>query len=408
MDTPKVAEQPTGRPCPLCTAPLVWRLSRYNKWFHACPNYFKTGCKGRIQAPRGATAPDASPPAPTPESLPPYVEAPPEYFPKWTNTPKLEPEETQMDKTTTDAGKVLYDLVAPAIIAEIEKRGAEIARRAIAESGSGIAKVEFFHNDIKVGEVEGKAHPALMKITKRASAGFRNFYIYGPAGAGKTYLGGQLAKALGLDFASLSATGGMPEWHLTGRSMPNLATGLSTYQPSRFVEMYEKGGVFLIDEVDSADPNVMIVINSALANGHMSVPARTENPNATRHENFYLIASANTVGKGADRMYVGRNQLDAAFLDRFVGCTIPLDYDRDLETAIISAISLGQATKVLDKVWAIRGKLESLKIRQIAGTRMAMAIARLVEGGFPLKEAISDCTVTWTADERSRVGVSDV
>src|SRR5690606_16360641 len=36
---------------------------------------------------------------------------------------------------------------------------------------------------------------------------------------------------------------------------------------------------------------------------------------------------ANTYGRGNDRLYVGRNQLDEATLDRFRIGTIPMDYD---------------------------------------------------------------------------------
>lgn len=42
------------------------------------------------------------------------------------------------------------------------------------------------------------------------------------------------------------------------------------------MEFYEEGGVFLLDEVDAADANVLLVINQALANGHLPVPNRTD------------------------------------------------------------------------------------------------------------------------------------
>src|SRR5690606_18485555 len=116
-------------------------------------------------------------------------------------------------------------------------------------------------------------------------------------------------------FGSVSCTAGMSESALTGRAIPDLTTGKVVFQSTDFVACYESGGVFLLDEIDAADPNVMLVVNSALAIGHMPLPNRTDAPSATRHDDTVIICAANTWGTGADRQYVGRNQLDAAFLD---------------------------------------------------------------------------------------------
>ena len=50
-----------------------------------------------------------------------------------------------------------------------------------------------------------------------------------------------------------------------------------------------------------------------------------------------ILAAANTWGRGGDQQYVGRNQLDAATLDRFVLSTLHVDYDTDLERDIAQA-----------------------------------------------------------------------
>ena len=129
--------------------------------------------------------------------------------------------------------------------------------------------------------------------------------MVGPAGCGKSHLAEQIAKALGLRFGSISCSAGMSEGQITGRLIPTGDGGRFEYQRSQFVEFYEEGGVFLLDEIDAADANVLLVINQALANGHLPVPNRTTNPQAKRHPDFVLIAAANTFGNGANRMYVG-------------------------------------------------------------------------------------------------------
>jgi cobaltochelatase CobS len=98
--------------------------------------------------------------------------------------------------------------------------------------------------------------------------------------------------------------------------------------------VYENGGVFLLDEIDAADANAMVAINAALANRVMA------NPNGkvhVRHDKCFILAAANTWGRGGDHQYVGRNQLDAATLDRFVLSTIGVEYDLELEVTLVRA-----------------------------------------------------------------------
>ena len=56
------------------------------------------------------------------------------------------------------------------------------------------------------------------------------------------------------------------------------------------------------------------------------------NGKAKAHENFYCIAAGNTYGTGADNVYTGRYQLDAASMDRFA--LISVDYDERIENAM--------------------------------------------------------------------------
>lgn len=97
---------------------------------------------------------------------------------------------------------------------------------------------------------------------------------------------------------------------------------------TQFREAYENGGVFLLDEVDASDPDALTASNSALSNGMAAFPDAL----VRKHEDFVAIAAGNTFGSGADRQYVGRNQLDAATLDRFT--VFEVDYDEMLELEI--------------------------------------------------------------------------
>lgn len=225
----------------------------------------------------------------------------------------------------------------------------------------------------------------------------RNILLIGPAGCGKTHMGKLAADAVDLEFGSLSCTAGMSETHFLGRSIPNLATGKSDFQGTDFLRLYEGGGVFLLDEMDAADSNTLLCVNSALANGYCNVPNRPKTPRAIRHKDFVLIATANTFGRGANRMYVGRNQLDEATLDRFRIGTIECNYDEAVEAAVCPDNALrGALTQV-------RGNIEAGGMRRIMSTRfMQDAYLMHKAAGWKLTKILEVYFEGWTSDEKSR------
>ncbi len=117
-------------------------------------------------------------------------------------------------------------------------------------------------------------------------------------------------------------------------------------------------------------PDALLAFNAALANGHADFPDGAIN----RHENFVCMAAANTFGRGADRVYVGRNQLDGASLDRF--CVINIDYDEKLERALTGNDSW------VDYVQKIRSAIFELKIRHIVSPRASISGAKLLHAGL--------------------------
>lgn len=248
-------------------------------------------------------------------------------------------------------------------------------------------------------------HKALEEVLFCVGAGLKNVLLVGPAGTGKTTLGQQTATALGLPFASVSCSAGMSEGVLLGRLLPIGDAGRFEYATAPFVDRYENGGVFLLDEIDAADSNVLLVLNSALANGHLDVPNRLSNPVAKRHPNFILLAAANTYGTGPDRMYVGRNQLDAATLSRFAGTVLDVAYDRDLERSLAAAVLGDGAAAWLDAFWTVRTKVEAVKMRRVWGTREMLAGATRVKAGNTHKAALRALAGGWTADEMQKAGI---
>jgi cobaltochelatase CobS len=218
---------------------------------------------------------------------------------------------------------------------EVERVAAERdrAREDAKTASPAVVEIIMTGPDGRSETVKGVFHEKMPKLIQLAKAR-KNIFIYGPTGCGKSHVCGQLAEILGMSFAFVSCSAGMSEGHLTGRLLPVGKAGTFEYVVSEFVRAYESGGVFLLDELDAADPNVLLVINAALANGRMAVPARPAKPYAKRHPDFVCVAAANTVGTGADRQYSGRTKLDAATLDRFQIGKVVMDYDPKVEAAL--------------------------------------------------------------------------
>lgn len=231
-------------------------------------------------------------------------------------------------------------------------------------------------------------HPAFKKIHDLAAAR-KNILLVGPAGTGKTHVACQVAQHLGLDFASVSVTAGMSVSQLTGWLMP---TG---YLESDFVRLYENGGVFLLDEMDAADANTLTVINQAIANDSFNIAQRTSNSKIKKHPDFVCIAAANTFGTGGDMIYAGREQLDAATLDRFM--TVFIDYDKQFEKKRCHP-------EILEFVHATRSAINTLKLRRVMSTRKAIDFSDMVQAA---KWTLADCKACyftgWTPDELAKV-----
>lgn len=244
-------------------------------------------------------------------------------------------------------------------------------------------------------------HPKFEKVLKLCNAGL-NVLLVGPAGSGKSTLAAQVAEATKRDFGTLHCTAGSSESQLTGWLLPVGDGGKFLFVSAEFVTLYEKGNaVFLLDEIDAADPNMLMVINSALANGEFHIPQRHENPYVKRGPNVTIIAAANTFGTGADQVYAGRNQLDGATLDRFY--VVQIDYDDELERQLVGNAEedKGLYTWVLD----LRCAAQSHKLRRVVSTRTIMKAVAARRAGIPVTEIKADILAGWTRDEMSRVGV---
>ena len=193
-----------------------------------------------------------------------------------------------------------------------------------------------------------------------------NVYLVGGAGAGKTTLGYQIAKAFKLPFYSASAV----KWE---HQLMGQLTATGEYKPTDFYRAFKDGGVFLFDEMDASHPNALVSFNQAL-DIQVGMEAPFPCGMVRKHKNFKAIASANTVGHGASRQYIGRNKLDGATLDRFA--EIDMRYDEKIERAI------AQNDKWVTEVRTVRAIAEEKKMAYIISPRASIKGAMLLRAGM--------------------------
>jgi hypothetical protein len=237
-------------------------------------------------------------------------------------------------------------------------------------------------------------HPLMIDGVRRTEARI-DWAMCGPTGCGKTHLAMAVAKACGLRLGSISWTEGVSESVILGRRMPD-AGGVFIFQSTQFLDIYENGGLWLDDEFDGASANVTLTLNSAQANGFLPVPNRIENPVARRHKDFVRVVAMNTYGNGADRMYVGRNQLDAAVLDRFACNVLDMDYDEALERKLVSQ-------PVCHLFHHARKLARQAKLRRSISTRAMLHADKLLSIGYTLPEVWTRFVAGWTPEEITKV-----
>ena len=194
-----------------------------------------------------------------------------------------------------------------------------------------------------------------------------NIALVGPAGSGKTTAVKNVAVSLNLPFYSKSVSAQTGTHEFFGYQDAN-----GNYVTTLFREAYENGGVFLLDEFDAGNPNVLASMNQATANGECAFADGM----ITKHEDFIVVMAGNTFGHGATTEYVGRNKIDSATLDRFA--FIEFDYDEALE------LKLSTNKNWCKTVQKIRAKVVAKKIKTIVSPRATFMGQDLLKAGMPI------------------------
>lgn len=225
-------------------------------------------------------------------------------------------------------------------------------------------RIELKKEDVTKTLSEENRHYLFPEILVAVNVGIPVALI-GPAGSGKSTVCEQIAKTLDLKYYLQNSVTGTHE-------LAGFVDAHGKYITTAFRTAFEKGGLILVDEVDTSDPGALKWLNTALANGHAMFPDR-DDP-VLRHKDFRIIIAANTFGNGADRIYVGANQLDASTLDRFV--FFDFRYDEKLERLVAGNL------KWVDRVQRLRKAALAEKARVVISPRASIYGSKLLASGW--------------------------
>lgn len=223
-------------------------------------------------------------------------------------------------------------------------------------------------------------HRMLPRLIEELGYG-NHVLLTGGAGSGKTHAAEQAAAALGIGFVAQSFCAQTTKSDMLGFVH---AGGQAVRTPLQ--DACERGLLFLGDEMDAGSANVTLGLNAATSNtfaAFASGMVKVAKP-------FRCVATANTTGHGSSVVYVGRNQLDGATLDRFV--TLHWEYDTELEVArLVRKGDPGTVEEWVRAVQKLRAALDSIpatsRPRTVLGRNAAQG-APFVRAGGKIAEAL--------------------
>lgn len=216
--------------------------------------------------------------------------------------------------------------------------------------------------NVKVKTSDGKKRKIFDIVLSDFEAG-NNVYLYGGAGTGKTFIAGQIAKALNYKLVTLNCNQfTSPLDIIGGQTIEGYQEGRLTFAFGNLYDANEinantgkpySGALLLLDELPKLDPNTAGVLNDGLSkikdpierseSGREIMPTITNGRGQViSKKNIFVIATGNSLLNEADVNYEANFKQDLSLQDRFAGSTYELIIDPQYELDnIMSNIKVG-------------------------------------------------------------------
>lgn len=228
--------------------------------------------------------------------------------------------------------------------------------------------------------------------------------IIGPKGTGKTSLVREFAASEGAALESVNFSLRTRESHLVGAK--TLSGGTVSFEEGVLVRSMRQGGMLYLDEINSAEADVLLRLDEALDDRRQIVLKESSGETVRAGDGWFVVATINPL------THSGTKELPPQLLSRFPA-RIRLDYPPEqVELDIVRRHAPGLAEE--DGLRAIR---LANTLRQAAAVeelfyspsmRETIAFGRLVSGGMPAPEAagivFGNVYAQWGDIEYQKVG----
>jgi len=171
----------------------------------------------------------------------------------------------------------------------------------------------------------------------------------GEAGTAKSQAAEQLAERLNMRFGYMAGSQQLTKSDMLGYRAPS-----GDIVDSLLGDFYQNGGLFVLEEMDAVNANILLNLNTAIAGSNGYFAGRM----VKRHPDFVMVATANTYG-GSTEDYNARTKLDASTMSRFL--RVEWDLDEKLETDILKDDLLDETIKVTRKDMYEKGYALSMR-----------------------------------------------
>ena len=196
-------------------------------------------------------------------------------------------------------------------------------------------------------------------------------WLFGPAGSGKSTLASKVAEALNIPFYSVSSL--QQKYELEGYT-----DAVGEFVQTAFYKAMAEGGVFCFDEISTTSGEVQVAFNTAAAQLVYNFPKMGM---VKAHPDFHIIACDNSTGRGGDKRYISRFQLDASTLDRYNFVEVGYSEEHDLNMA-------AGDNDLVKFMHDMRKVLDASNTTYLATPRASKAIKALQAAGMSDKDAL--------------------
>lgn len=225
---------------------------------------------------------------------------------------------------------------------------------------------------------------------------FENVLITGPTGVGKTSGIQELAAILNWPVTRINLTGDTRVGDIIGDIKVDIdqhtGQAYTRWEDGPLITAMRLGHITIIDEMDSANPAVLFVLQRVTERHHDPVAAvKAGRPHARlllpdgsvvgAHPHFRLLATANTTGSGdMTGDYAATNVLNQAFLDRW-GIKLRIGYPNEADWISILAnktgVDRGNARRIVQVAMKINKSKSDGQCRLQISPRRTITWARL-------------------------------